>query len=55
MEVERGLTRSIIDKLHSWDIQGDHMEEKSMVIPKVSSMNFILWLSKEIKWKVKVV
>ena len=55
MEGESGVIRSIIDEIHSWDIQGDQMEEKSMVIPKVSSMNFILWLSKEIKWKVKVV
>ena len=26
MEVESGVTRSIIHELHSWDIQGDQME-----------------------------
>ena len=26
MEGESGVTRSIIDELHSWDIQGDQME-----------------------------
>ena len=26
MEGEIGVTRSIIDELHSWDIQGDQME-----------------------------
>ena len=31
MEGENGVTRSIIDKLHSWDIQGDHMEGESGV------------------------
>ena len=29
METERGVTRSINDELHSWDIQGDQMESKS--------------------------
>ena len=26
MERESGVTRNIIDKLHSWDIEGDQME-----------------------------
>ena len=30
MEGERGVSRRIIDELHSWDMQGDQMEsEKS--------------------------
>ena len=29
MEVERGVTRSIIDELHSWDIQRDQIEGES--------------------------
>ena len=53
MEVESGVTPSIIDELHSWDIQGDQMEGDSMVLLEVSSMNLILGMSKEIKWKVK--
>ena len=55
MEVGRGVTRSIIDELHSWDIQVDQPEGESMVLLEVSSMNFILGISKEIKWKMKVV
>ena len=31
MEVERSVTRSIINGLHSWDIQGDQMEGESGV------------------------
>ena len=31
MEGERGGTRSIIDELHSSDIQGDQMEDESRV------------------------
>ena len=26
MESESGVTGTIIDELHSWDIQGDHIE-----------------------------
>ena len=55
MEGERCLTQSIIDEHHSWDIQSDQMEGESMVSLEVSSMNFILGMSMEIKWKVKVV
>ena len=29
MEGESGVTRSIIDDLHSWDIQGEQMEGES--------------------------
>ena len=29
MEGESGVTRSIIDELQSWDIQGDQMEGES--------------------------
>ena len=31
MEGESGVTRSITDELHSWDIQGDQMEGESGV------------------------
>ena len=55
MEGESDFTRSIIDELHSWDIQGDQPEGESMVLLEVSAMNLILGMSKEIKWKVKVV
>ena len=50
---ESGVTRSIIDELHSLDIEGDQMEGQSMALLEVSSMNLILGISKEIKWKVK--
>ena len=32
MEGERGVTPSIIDELHSGDIEGDQMEGESAVI-----------------------
>ena len=31
MEGESGVTQSIIDAIHSWDIQGDQMEGESCV------------------------
>ena len=31
MEAEIGVTRSIIDELHSWDIRADQMEARSGV------------------------
>ena len=31
MEASSGVTQSIIDALHSYDIQGDHMEDESGV------------------------
>ena len=57
MEGENGVTRSIIDEYHSLDIQGDQMEDERIVLLEVPSMNVIpiLGMSKEIKWKVKVV
>ena len=55
MEDESGLTRSIMVALHSWDILRDQMEGESVVLLEVSSMNFILRISKKIKWQVKVV
>ena len=55
MESESGLTRSTIDELHSWYIQGGEMERESMVLLEVSLKNFILRIFRMIKWKVKVV
>ena len=54
MEGENGVTRCIIDELFSGDIQGDQMEGVKKVLLEVSMMNLILGISKEIKWKVKV-
>ena len=31
MEGESGVTRSVFDEIHSWDIQGDQMEGESGV------------------------
>ena len=45
MEDGSGVTRSIIDQLHSWDIQVDQMESETMVLVEVISMNFILGVS----------
>ena len=33
MEGESGVTRSIFDELHFWDIRGDEMEGESGVTP----------------------
>ena len=54
MAAESGVTRSIIDELQYWDIEVDKMEGESGVT-RVSLMNFILRLSKEMKRKLKVV
>ena len=54
MEDETGVTQSIIDELHSSHIQRDQMEGE-IVLLKVSFMDFILGISKEIKNKMKVV
>ena len=35
MEYESGVTRSIIDEIHSWHIQGVQMEDESGVTPSV--------------------
>ena len=53
MECESGVTRSIIDELHSWDIPGDEMERESGVTRSIiDECHF--WITKEIKCKVKV-
>ena len=54
MEDESGVTRSVIDKLHATDIEQDQMERESG-ITRVSLMKFLLRISNEIEWKVKVV
>ena len=36
MERESGVTRSVIDELHSSDIEEDQMEGESMVLLEVS-------------------
>ena len=55
MEGESGDARSVFDEIHSWDMQGDRMEGESGVLLKMSLMNFLLGISKEIKRKEKVV
>ena len=35
MEGESGVTRSIIDELHSWDIKRDQMEGESHVTRRI--------------------
>ena len=35
MEGGSGVTRSIIDELHSWDIQGNQMESESGVTRRI--------------------
>ena len=52
-ESESGVTRSVIDALHSSDIQRDQMKGENGVTGSIM-INFILGISKEIKWKVKV-
>ena len=42
MERESGITRSIMDEVPFWDMEGDENEAESMVLLKVSSMNFTL-------------
>ena len=52
MERESGVTRSIIDELHSSDIQGHQMEgEGSVTRSIIDELHF----SDLVKWKVKVV
>ena len=54
MDVESGVTRSIIDELHSFDIQGDQMEGASSVTRSITDeINF--GISNKIKSMVKVV
>ena len=53
MEGESGVTRSIIDELHSWDIEGgDQMEGESGVTRSISDE---LHCSDLVKLKVKLV
>ena len=52
MQAESVVTRSIIDEVHSSDMVKKRVK---MVLIEVSLMNFILGISEEIKWKVKVV
>ena len=47
MECESGFTRSVIDELHSSDMVKWKVK---VVLLEGSLMNFILRLSKEIKW-----
>ena len=54
MQSECGCSRSLIDELHSSDIQGDQMKVKVELL-EVLLINFILWISKKIKWKMKFV
>ena len=51
MEGESGVTRSITDKIQSLDLVKWKVR---VVLREVSLMNFILRISKEIKWNVKV-
>ena len=53
MQGESGVTRSIIVELRSSDIQEDQMEGESRFFRSINDELF-LRLSKEIKWKVKV-
>ena len=54
IEVESGVTRSIIAELFSWDIEREQMEGESGVTRSIIN-ELLLRLSNEIKWKVKVV
>ena len=54
MEGESGVTRSIIHDVRSLNIQGDQMAGESGVTGSII-VNFFLGISKEIKWKVKMV
>ena len=54
MEGGSGVTRSIIDELLSSDLQGDQTVDECGVTRSIN-MNFILRISKHIKYKVKVV
>ena len=55
MERSSGITLSIIDELHSWDIYGDQIEGESMVLREVLLMHLILAISSDIKWNAQVV
>ena len=54
MERERGVTKSITDELHPWDIQRDQMEGKSGLTQSIiDELHFEI--SNKIKWQVKAV
>ena len=48
------VNRSIIETLHSSDIQGDQREGESGVTQSIN-MNFLIRISKQIKYKAKAV
>ena len=52
MEGESGVTRSIIDELHSFDLVKWKVK---VVLLEISLMDFYLGIGKEVKWEVKVV
>ena len=52
MEAKSGVTRSIIDELHSRDIQGDKMEDESGII-EGSLMNFFFGYRRRSKGRRK--
>ena len=52
MEGENGVTRKIIDELHSWDIQLDQMEGEGGVTGSIIDE---LHSSEFVKFKMKVV
>ena len=54
MEGESGVTRSITDNRLSSDIQRDQVECECGVIRTIID-ELLLQISKEIKWKVKIV
>ena len=54
MEGESCVTRSIIDELHSSDIQEHQMEGEGAVTRSIID-ELLLRISNEIKWKVKMV
>ena len=54
MEGESDVTRIIIDERDSSDTQGDQLDGASVLL-EISLTIFTLEISKEIKWKVKVV
>ena len=51
MEGESGVTRRIVDELHSSDLVKRRVQ---VVLLEVLMKNFNLGISKEIKWKAKV-
>ena len=54
MEGESCVTGSMIDELHSWNIQRDLMENEGGVTRSIID-EFHFRISNEITWKVKVV